>query len=114
MNELIKQLKEKGFPNSEKWDIVLKVGDPTWGYKAEEGDCIEVPNLHSLIKACGNYILIVQFETHWTAYYKKTPFSIHPGLGVINYMADIMEMKGEGSTPEIAVAKLWLELSKHD
>lgn len=95
--ELAKQLKKNGFPTRD-------LGN---GYEIYSSESMPfVPNLSELIEACGEeFVFLVKEddknEVVWTA------------------TADIKKWKnfkdilsGKGSTPEEAVAKLWLELNK--
>lgn len=89
------ELKNAGF-NQEKTERY----DATNYYSGEY-----VPTLSELIDACGpDFVALVRWEVNlWTASNceRDTPM-VHRG----------MEIKTEGSTPEEAVANLWLELNK--
>ncbi len=83
--ELAKKLKEAGFPQK-KQDI-----------ETEEGTYIGVyvPNLSELIEVCGNDFvrLVGILDLEWDA-------------------VDTLDKYYHGSTPEQAVANLWLALKK--
>lgn len=92
--ELAKQLKDAGFPQGE-WTHQRKVEGMN-GYES-----YFVPTLSELIEACGDEFMHLERNTdsdtdeiYWVAY------AVTPEKGSL------------GSTPEEAVAKLWLELNK--
>lgn len=86
--ELVKQLKDAGFPSSERWNFMNGIFCNDDGYA--------VPTLEELIEACGEEISsLFRFEGYWIA--RPTQ----------EFNAD-----GEGSTPTEAVARLWLALNK--
>ena len=82
--ELAKELKEAGFPQM------------TNGYTWYVDQVIAVPTLSELIEACGEVEMVLNIIDG-----KYTNARI---VG--------LELNGEGSTPEIAVAMLWLALNK--
>ncbi len=91
---LAKQLKDKEFPNSQEWYNQ----DETMVY-----DGISRPTLSELIEACGlDFLSLATLHRE----YKDV-------ISISEWCA--MDFKGKmtnGSTPEEAVAKLWLELHK--
>lgn len=97
--ELAKQLKDAGFPIIEKAD---KAPQPREYQIKNLGEVVCIPTLSELIEAVERKIPFTYFglEKHsndWRAGTLKT--------GGMNEMTS-------GSTPEEAVAKLWLELNK--
>lgn len=104
--ELAKELKEAGFPQNWKNDFYSKEGlifrQPTT--RLITGNEIFIPTLSELIEACGDEfgsierrvleVGIIQNIIVWDCW-DSTPLN-----------------RGYGSTPEEAVAKLWLELNK--
>lgn len=127
--ELAKELKEAGFIQEGLWGIVYlpeKVsqsksgvrycrkgqyktfpwakanGFATGGYEA-----IVLPTLSELIEACdkSDNFLLERLKNKWVALVGSCHKSLEPG----NYY---MNGKGEGSTPEEAVAMLYLNLHK--
>lgn len=88
--ELAKELKEAGFPQ-----------DGT-NYTPDHGGSEETaayyPSLSELIEACGESLFRIDFLPDQNR--------------IIAYAYGARE--GDGSTPEVAVAKLWLALNKHD
>jgi len=114
--ELTKKLKEAGFPirkspysierarirdmHDGMGNLVIFDGDETVFYE---------PTLSELIEACGKYVCLVQDEEGWCAHYSVEPFEAPVGLDAI----DTFMCKREfGSTPEEAVANLWLKLNE--
>lgn len=101
--ELAKKLKDAGFPQEKKQgkyrfenefetdELVLEIEQP-----------IYVPTLSELIEACGWISLDPDYLGRWIAIeraLKDSPNSDEPARGA------------SGSTPEEAVALLWLELN---
>jgi hypothetical protein len=93
--ELAKQLKDAGFPlkttNFEYKEMVteaFKINDLWYLF----------PTLSELIEACGDGYFCLEGRGRWIA---ECPHSTLRTL-----------IQGEGSTPEEAVANLWLELNK--
>jgi hypothetical protein len=95
--ELAKQLKDAGFPFN-------------WGVNGDTMLYDDFPSLSELIEACGDKFVLhspkskdineeyyTPSETEWTAYSQTERF------GTIIY---------KGSTPEEAVANLWLKLNE--
>ena len=106
--ELVKQLKEAGFPQTPPFELYCpdcdKWRDMDCFEKKHNKEAVKVPTLSELIEACGDKFdnlrhgegLIVG-SLVWTASSKEIEKEI---------------FHNEGSTPEEAVAKLWLELNK--
>lgn len=91
--ELAKQLKDAGFPNSENW---ITADIASQGKRMVIGDQSEiyiVPTLSELIEACGT----IQLNIYNDAKYSQALSN---------------SKVGEGSTPEEAVANLWITLNK--
>jgi len=101
--KLAKELKDAGFPQE---GTLKAMGIHNDGALKFHPEPCEMPQLSELIEACGDRFLIRLEETfaegggtHWWA---KARWKDHDTwIEAIN-----------GSTPEIAVAKLWLELNK--
>ncbi len=108
--ELAKQLKDAGFPN-------IRIGDyfeHTMGSHSDTRDsepCYcnqdKLPFLSELIEACGEDI--IGLTRMWQGVYLKGWGAIYSARSIDSFHSCI-----EGSTPEEAVAKLWLELNKKD
>ncbi len=101
--ELAKELKDAGFPQKERGDCVHN-SNTEWGTSCDcfsTGDYAYVPTLSELIEACGSNDAFVLFRREidgvWTASGSE---------GKTN------DSDKEGSTPEEAVARLWLALNK--
>lgn len=94
--ELAKKLKDGGFPQEVEYGEVYNDksrGDGT----IENGFFIRKPTLSELIEACGDkfHELVREWDGQFTC------------------RTDYMDMQGTyGSTPEEAVANLWLKLNK--
>lgn len=103
--ELAKQLKDAGFPQiTNNHDYYTNVGMifRMWSTRPLKGDEIFIPTLSELIKACGDEFisldkLVHEEKNNWKARGKITKSKL---------------VHIAGSTPEEAVAKLWLELNK--
>jgi len=99
--ELAKKLKDAGFPQRE-----LTVGNHIDKYYE--------PTLSELIKACGDDFDLLREpfgnpeDNHFDVFYRA--FSKRSDLWSPIYV----DVQGEGSTPEEAVAKLWLALQVSD
>ncbi len=91
--ELVKELKDAGFP------LTHHEGECKRNDCYEPQLCQSVPTLSELIAACGGnfYTLTLGLLSEWTAY------GAHYNLEKVH---------GIGSTPEEAVARLWLVLNK--
>lgn len=89
--ELVKQLKEAGFPMNK----ALPDSRYIWGGTDTGGTVYEYPTLSELIEACGDkFSMLHNCGNIWKA------FAVYA-----------KEKITQGSTPEEAVAKLWLELN---
>ncbi len=93
---LVKKLKEAGFPQKEKGDFV-NPPDCELNYPVS-GIGIYIPTLSELIEACGDEFGSLTREDDGSFY----------AVNVSN-----KAKYGFGSTPEEAVANLWLELNKN-
>lgn len=105
--ELAKKLKDEGFPQNETFHFYL-MEDGNYTKDSKEG--VFVPSLSELIEACGGKqnkegeSFVLWFgETEWHA-------------GYTNYLSDdyIDDYfgQGSGSTPEEALASLYLSINK--
>jgi len=93
--ELAKELENAGFPQ------VLRSGrfEPS-----EDGlTVVYIPTLSELIEACGEPFALYTHDGLWCA--------VDADAGNVQWEMDCVR-GGEGSTPEEAVARLWLELNK--
>ena len=90
--ELAKQLKDAGFPQLDRREIYVRndvTGERSW---------VAFPTLEELIEACGKHLSILRpYQDTWQANNSNSE--------------DADFCSGEGSTPTIAVAKLWLALN---
>jgi len=104
--ELALKLKEAGFPqdtNMKHYHATygLAVGIPHPGTLIDP-DVVAIPNLSELIEACGDDLFGIirgPFNNGWEA---GSDWSYDHLSGKV----------GHGSTPEEAVARLWIELNK--
>ncbi len=103
--ELALQLKEAGFPQYPNRLDISESGCVHWGtnkdYELGRNHCgcfIMVPTLSELIEACGG-----RFDELWKSNYNWQSFGL-------SYSGQ--RCTGEGSTPEEAVANLYLALNK--
>lgn len=88
--EQVNELKEAGFPQKS-----MTIGEP----KEYTGDGSYIPTLSELVEACGEQLDILQRHGNmWDA----VSFSLKPDEQFDTYF----------STPEEAVARLWLALNK--
>lgn len=109
--ELAKKLNDAGFPN-----IKLCIGKGKPGHY-DKGCDEKLPTLEELIKACVNkeeFALfyyppsrLISEDACWSAEYGNKSSSLSLGEVGGDYSAN-------GSTPEEAMANLWLELNKKD
>jgi hypothetical protein len=95
--ELARKLKDAGFPQT-KTDGTFRNGH----YVVEGKEPCFDPTLTELIEACGDdfYSLVYGLDDDWRCY-SEASFGELFGLSM---------KTGEGSSPEEAVAKLWLAL----
>jgi hypothetical protein len=102
--ELVKQLKDSGFPQEGEWEYFIFPDGRLQDWDDGSADMVYVPSLSELIKECGLGFHILQYDTlgfrsdmnlRWTA----------------NSAMEIPGGECKGSTPEEAVAKLWLSLN---
>lgn len=103
--KLAKQLKDAGFPQASSgfyyWNRELLGYGVYMGLLYEDKivtHSIKVPTLSELIEVCGNENF---FQLTFMASNK-------------NWFAECDSCQGKGSTPEEAVARLWLELKKDE
>ena len=88
---LAKQLKEAGYPQKPK----DRFSSNQYTYSDDDNDGVYEPNLGELIEACGD-----RFDDVRRVYAGE-------------FVAETIGVEPQiGKTPEIAVAKLWLELKK--
>jgi len=95
--ELSKKLKEAGFPFKNDWESYNYIECGECGDGGQIGDDLPV-TLSELIEACGDEF--------------KRLDNLHDMNLFIAYSVDSIGKRGEGITPEEAVANLWLELIK--
>lgn len=105
---LAKQLKEAGFPQKGDKDYSVFWVPPSGtlfldSHEKAPDDAVYLPNLSELINLCGEDIESLTQE-HSQAGNEWVASSWNAVGGHIKF--------GRGSTPEIAVAKLWLSLNK--
>jgi hypothetical protein len=99
--ELVKQLKEAGFvQRGNGWGLFEGGGVINCNFIGDGTNAIYVPTLSELIEACGDETVVVKY---WTS-------QIGGGMRVAN--AECNGTCEVGSTPEEAVAKLWIALNK--
>lgn len=112
--ELAKQLKDAGFEMMQE-PVDYSNGKPNreqMRLTNNDNDWFLLPTLSELIEACGDELnTLLKFDNF------KNPYtwvaSTHSPCA--NYFEDFKEdncLFGEGSTPEEAVAKLWLTINK--
>ncbi len=100
--ELAKQLWDNGFWEDRVYDETKLVRFEINRYfdsHSKNYEELPVPTLSELIEACGDELHCLE---QWIEGDEKGWFAYHMGI----------KDKGEGKTPEIAVANLWLELNK--
>lgn len=100
--ELAKQLKDAGFPQSGRGNLIKANWiDMEIAYK---------PTLEELIEACGNGFILFKAEKEWCSAILRN------GIQEVAYDSNYIDEKYDhfnvGQTPSIAVALLWLELNK--
>lgn len=100
---LAKQLKDAGFPQNKSEYIFNENGQRVWKSTKRKYffGCVDCPTLEELIEACGTKFAILSYspgkETIWVA--------------AARYLVIGEIINGNGSTPTIAVANLWLALN---
>lgn len=98
-SDLVLRLKNAGFPQKEgDW----YTSDGQW---IPEEERRYIPTLSELIEACGEFNELVNLGDKWIAY--------GGGKDTVRNVEQ-WHAFGEGSTPEEAVANLWLALNKHE
>lgn len=105
--ELAKKLKDAGFPESEEDNKYIEPDNTI--VSPGSGPCTEkaiyVPSLSELIEACGYEFRMLLLHTTYNKKLKK-PWEAVPNKKIRP------EVKGaKGSTPEEAVANLWLYIN---
>lgn len=101
--ELLKQLKDAGFPQDKYGDSYYENGKyiSNPDVETKEPDCF-VPTLSELIEACGErFVKLQQIGSGGDWWFACDDADENDGC-----------ILKKGSTPEEAVAKLWLELNK--
>jgi len=108
--ELAKQLKDAGLKqegwNGNFYDVDGQESSDFGDLVTAEGDEVYIPTLSELIEACGD-----KFGTLHQYKYPSNNGKQQDWLATEQYKT-AQVLKGEGATPEEAVAKLWLELNK--
>jgi hypothetical protein len=89
--ELAKKLKDEGFPQKTNCECCSQV-------IGEDDEFVILPTLSELIEACHGEIMLLRDINVTSVEYKA-------GIATSGIIC-------KGSTPEIAVANLWLELNK--
>ena len=121
--ELCKKLKDLGFPQKRHYDTVDLLPEPLADGSYAKNDFIAIPTLSELIKECGPTKIAPNLNTKdeklvehffrlgvgdvWFAdyeFYESTVINNETKLPIV----------GWGSTPEEAVAKLWIEINGYD
>lgn len=97
--ELALALKKAGFPQK------INPEAPPWFNKFMEETVINTPTLSELIEACGDCLSHIK---KWNGYWWAVSHCGHEEHEIGGNNLEIM-----ASTPEEAVAKLWLELNKN-
>lgn len=111
--ELAKQLKEAGFPNireiiSKDIDVKMVNLEVIGQFEKENIIGYEMPTLSELIEACGECLShIKRLPVGGKEYWWAVSNCGHP-----EHEWGGNNLEEQGSTPEEAVAKLWLELNK--
>ena len=99
--ELAKQLKDAGFPQDNTYDerttFIDEYAERFGDELNEEYNPCKIPTLSELIEACGDNFGALFLSLEWRSCGSKDNV--------------IEPFEGFGSSPEEAVAKLWLELN---
>lgn len=96
--ELAKKLKDAGFP-SQCWEITQCIG----------AECNAMtPSLSELLESCGERFRKMSFHKHGKPHWEVQA----RGLKKEDGRSSEKDIHSTGSTPEEAVANLWLELNK--
>jgi hypothetical protein len=106
--ELAKELKDKGFPNSNDWKKGRVIGVGVCMIRDDGEDFDYVPTLSELIEACGECLShIKRYPLEDCVYWWAVSHCGHKEheIGGNN-------LEEQGKTPEEAVARLWLALNK--
>lgn len=94
--ELAKELKDNGFPQENVGDYIHS-SNGQWEISCDcgaLGESAYLPTLSELIESCGDGFYALEKENYWRAFNWKRSIEFF------------------SSTPEEAVAKLWLALNK--
>lgn len=94
--ELAKELKDSGFPGNPQLDVL-----ESW----EEHEEVDFPTLSELIEACGKDFLMVGRHAHLREAGDPNRWFASGKITKAKWI------KRYGSTPEEAVARLWLALN---
>ncbi len=110
--ELAKELKDAGFPFIQ-WRTGTNTGN-TIAFGRTDADIFLLPTLSELITACGDefeclYRIVNLDKT--TDYFRAHAFGQDRGLKLEGETL-YADCSGKGSSPEEAVARLWLVLNK--
>lgn len=113
--ELAKKLEDAGFPKDEENGRVVFDSNSlklSTDYGAGmEGNCAYLPILSELIEACGDRTIMLWGCKHKWYVQAQTELENFTHSDLFSGK-DIIEAGAEGSTPEEAVANLWLALNK--
>ncbi len=123
--ELAKELKDVGFSQDgngiQSWyDWNQKEIDRNYDFLSEDnesGEYIYLPTLSELIEACGYKLRAIQREDYEDEIYDLETPNEKKWCAVrewYQYYPPAVESGEYGSTPEEAVARLWLTLNKKD
>lgn len=105
--ELAKQLKDAGFKQMGNGGSLMDKTCPHQGVKHNGGRCLAYsPTLEELIEACGERFGNLAREEYYNDGSLKH-------VRWVAYSDESSRDTGFGSSPEEAVANLWLELNKH-
>lgn len=105
--ELAKQLKDAGFPMK----LALPNSEFIWGGTDTNGTVYQYPTLSELVEACGDDFMGIG-RTYNTEKSKDNSWEATQKTWCCDEHGENRKY-GYGSTPEEAVAKLWLELNKN-
>jgi len=103
--ELAKQLKNAGFKQIRHYDVKDYLPEPLEDGSYNKNDLISVPTLAELIVACGD-----KFNNLHFFHYERKNLD---NKWICNFNDEFnSDGDSEGTTPEEAVARLWLKLNK--
>ncbi len=98
--DLAVQLKDAGFPQRGRGDFVNDRRSSPSGNDGYFGRRVYAPTLSELIEACGEDLAIIIVANHECSALEQYDWDKDCGFG----------QKGLGTTPQAAVARLWLAL----